>query len=67
MVGLTDAERALLNLLGEAWNQFCLLPAGHPSDASEFKAAIHAAQNIVAARLAMRMNPETLRQPEARP
>ena len=64
---LTGDEAAVLVALGEVWNAFCLLPVQHPADAEEFMRAIHAAQNIVAARVAVRTDPEVMRQPDAKP
>ncbi len=56
--GLTPSETAVLNSLASAWNEFLKLPGGHPDDAIEFKGAIHAAQAIIACRVATRVNPE---------
>lgn len=47
---MTDSEREVVELLGEATNGFATLDQVHPSDLPEFVAAIHAAQNIVLAR-----------------
>ena len=55
---LTPEEIALLEGLGDCWNQFCQLPAGHPADAIEFSTAIHVLQNMIMARLAVRRHPE---------
>lgn len=51
---LTPDENRVLETLGCAWNEYCALPPMHPHDADEFMRAIHAAQNIVLARAAMR-------------
>jgi len=50
MFTLRPEEEQLLNLLGEAWNQFCALPREHPADAQEFAETIHRLQDMVAAR-----------------
>jgi hypothetical protein len=51
---LSEKERAVVERLGEAFNEFRELneeaPAGHPDDLGEFKDAVHRAQNIVLAR-----------------
>lgn len=51
---LTNDEARVLSLLAEAWNEFVRLEVQHPCDTAEFMTAIHAAQNIVMARLAAR-------------
>lgn len=51
---LTDAENRVLKLTADVWNAYTRLPVQHPHDADEFMRAIHAAQNIVLARLAGR-------------
>lgn len=56
---ITEAEKAILDLLAKAWNKFCELPSGshlgaHHLDRPEFMKAIHEAQNIVLARVGMR-------------
>lgn len=51
---LTEQEREVLEVLAGAWDLFLSLPEQHDADDSEFCAAIHAAQNIVLARPAMR-------------
>jgi hypothetical protein len=55
---LTAAERRVLDALVLAWEQFIQLGDPHPDDRDEFKRAIHAAQNIVAFRVARRVDPE---------
>lgn len=52
---LEQQERIALDLLSRAWNAFCALPTLHDADAREFCQAIHAAQNIILARPAMRL------------
>lgn len=51
---LTKEELEVLDHLGEAFNRFQALPTIHPRDLPEFVLAIHAAQNIVLARPALR-------------
>ncbi len=57
-VGLTEAERSVLERLAAAWMAFRELPAQHPDDNDEFRYSIHALQNIIAWRVARRVNPE---------
>lgn len=47
-------ERAVVALLGQAWSAYLELPAIHPNDQQEFMQAIHAAENVVCARPAVR-------------
>lgn len=49
-MSLSEAERACMTYLVQAWNAFVVCPVLHPDDQAEFRAAIHAAQNIVLAR-----------------
>jgi len=59
-------EQAVLDNLAAAWNAFLLLPIIHEADRVEFVSAIHAAQNIVLARTALRaMHPNKLLVPES--
>lgn len=48
---LNDRENTVIQKLGEAWNEFNDLEIIHNDDASEFRALIHAAQNMIAARV----------------
>jgi hypothetical protein len=57
-VRLTPEERTCLDYLSRAWNAFVELPPAHPDDAAEFRSAIHACQNILAYRVAKRVDPE---------
>jgi hypothetical protein len=52
-------EERVLELLAEAWNAFTALEPTHPSDAGEFHAAIHRAQDVNAARLVRTIYPDT--------
>lgn len=56
--GLTDDEQRVLSHLADAWNGFLELFIEHSSDLHEFQSAIHAAQNVIAFRVAKRANPE---------
>jgi hypothetical protein len=47
-------ELSVLSLLAQAWNAFVELPEEHSADRHEFMHAIHAAQNIVFARIGKR-------------
>jgi hypothetical protein len=55
---LTVNESNVLRQLAEAWNQYIELPEVHPQDRDEFMRAIHAAQNIVLARPATKIEME---------
>jgi hypothetical protein len=56
--GITPEERSVIVALAAAWNRFIALPVLHTDDNREFRSAIHAAQNIVAYRVARRVNPD---------
>lgn len=51
---LTPQEQKVMDLLAQARNEFNDLPTFHGSDNVEFMQAIHAAQNIVCARVYLR-------------
>lgn len=51
---MSEQELRVLNMLGEAFNEFQKLPVLHYSDLPEFVHAIHAAQNIILARAGLR-------------
>lgn len=55
---MTDDEKDVLNKLAEAHNAFCKLQKIHPSDTREWTHNIHALQNIVMSRIAVRENPD---------
>ena len=55
---IAQEEREILDLLASAWNRFVELTDKHPSDCEEFRLAIHAAQNLIAFRIARRADPE---------
>jgi hypothetical protein len=63
---MTAPERRALELLATAWDAFVSLPDPHPCDASEFSAAIHQCQNLIAFRVARRVDPEIWNQATAR-
>lgn len=50
MMAVTPEEQEVVSLLGEAWNAFLKLPKEHPDEHSEFRHAIHTAQNMILAR-----------------
>jgi hypothetical protein len=64
-MNLTDGERVVLDRLAEAWNAFTVLGNYHPDDHNEMRAAIHQAQNIIATRVARRVDPDIWTQPNA--
>jgi hypothetical protein len=51
---ITPEEEAVMAALGDAYNKFIELPVQHHADNAEFVHAIHAAQNIVLARVGLR-------------
>lgn len=55
-LGLTEPEKECLKHLADAWNCFIQLEGKHPSDNPEFCDAIHAAQKMLALRVARRVN-----------
>lgn len=56
---LTVEEHQCLTGLAEAWNKYLALPGRDTNDNVEFMRAIHAAQHMIAVRVARRVNPET--------
>jgi len=60
-VGLTPKEKLVLDHLALAWNAFVSMENHHPDDTEEMRRAIHAAQHIIASRVAFRVNPEVWR------
>lgn len=56
--GLTKSELQVVCNLANAMNAFRELPVCHPSDLPEFEQAIHACQNILMARAAVRSHPD---------
>ena len=55
---LTDEEKKVLFHLCQAWNVFKRLEMAHPDDHREFSFGIHNLQNILAFRVARRVDPE---------
>jgi hypothetical protein len=55
----TADERRVLDALADAWNAFTFLDGRHPDDRDDFRRAIHAAQALIACRIAQRADPET--------
>lgn len=53
---MTPEEREILHDAGELWNKFILLPPEHPDDQNDVRFHVHAIQNIILARSAMREN-----------
>lgn len=58
---LTEGEKRVVQHLADAWNEFVKQPVEHPDDISEFKDAIHRAQNLIAYRVAKRAEPEVFK------
>lgn len=61
---LTEKERKVLALTVECWNSWCSLPTNNMSDSEEFMRAIHAAQHLIALRVARRADPDVWVQPK---
>jgi hypothetical protein len=61
--GLTSDEQEILNYLANAYRLFVKLDAKHPDDDNEFREAIHAAQKMIALRVARRVDPQIWYQP----
>lgn len=57
-IGLSPRERRVIRALAAAWDLFVPLADHHPDDMAEFRHAIHAAQCVIAARVAKRADPE---------
>lgn len=55
---IPSGERAVLDHLADAWNQFVRLAPTHPSDLPEFQAGIHRLQDLVAMRIVRILYPE---------
>lgn len=51
---ITPAELALVDRLGECWDDFLALPVMHGDDRREFRTLIHQAQEKVLARPTLR-------------
>lgn len=51
---LSQDERLVIGILGQAWNAYLALPVIHQSDQGEFMQAIHASENVVCSRPAVR-------------
>jgi len=62
---LTGEEAQILYSLADAWNRFVALDKKHPDDNDDFRRAIHQAQQLIAMRVARRVDPEVWLQPEA--
>jgi len=63
-VKLTLEERELLQRLGEAFNVYSALDKRSEADNKEFVDALHRLQQLVALRVARRVDPEVWAQPE---
>jgi len=60
---LTEQERRTLDASASVWNLWCSLPDRCKDDNEEFAKAIHAAQYLIALRVARRADPDVWRQP----
>jgi len=63
-VKLTPEETDLLKNLGNTYNLYCSLDKRSEADNKEFVDALHRLQQIIALRVARRVNPEVWAQPE---
>jgi hypothetical protein len=61
--GLTRAEMEILDKLATVWNAWCKLGCHAESDGNEFQDAIHRAQQLIALRVARRVDPTIWVQP----
>ena len=60
-MSITEEEKKILHSLTNAWNDFVDLPPDESEesiDSKDFADAIHAAQKVIALRVARRCNPE---------
>ncbi|MGR4892294.1 hypothetical protein ACIPPQ_14800 [Sphingopyxis sp. LARHCG72] len=57
---ITPAELALVDRLGECWDDFLALPVMHSDDRREFRTLIHHAQEKVLARSTLRQLESTV-------
>ena len=61
--GLTFEEKEILGHLASAWDKFSALEQKHPDDNSDFLRAIHQAQQLIALRVARRVDLDVWSQP----
>lgn len=64
LVKLTPEERELLQRLGEVYNLYTALDKRSEADNKEFVDALHRLQQLVALRVARRVDPDVWSQPE---
>lgn len=60
---LTDEEKQVLSSLCDSWKSFSELLNKSQDDVDEFKDAIHRCQQLIALRVARRVNPDVWTQP----
>jgi hypothetical protein len=63
-VGLTNAEKDVLKHLVEAWKKYAALEGHVNADLTEFTYAIHLAQQLLALRVARRVDTDVWVQPQ---
>ncbi len=56
--GLTEPEGKVLDLLVDAFNEFCKLERQHPNEGTDFTDGIHKCQSVLALRIVRREYPE---------
>lgn len=61
--GLTENEKEILNHLVEAWNLYKNLPKNSINNLNEYLEAIHRCQQLIALRVARRVDPDVWAQP----
>ena len=61
---LTIEEQHILHLLADAYNAFVALPSRTHHDTDEFVDGTHRLQQLIALRVARRVDPHVWRQPE---
>jgi hypothetical protein len=63
LVGLRKDEQEVLGLLAAAWNAYRQLPGVVPDEVELFRGATHTQQQLIALRVARRVDPTVWRQP----
>jgi hypothetical protein len=62
-LGLTDQEKSILDHFVEVWNELCDLPKRSEADAIEMQEIIHRGQQLIALRVARRIDVDYWNQP----
>ena len=64
MSELTEQEAKIVQMFGDAWNEYLRLPVEHPNDQAEMCAAVHVCQRAVLARSGRRQFHSALKSKE---